>query len=97
MIKEGVRLKSGQTLASNFHNYQQFWFEHVLECRSRNGINNPMEGGTGRRKLEKFEELIQEAIALLIKRGKISVPRKKAPLPAKVKDQSSKKIQVTGP
>jgi hypothetical protein len=42
-----------------------------------------MEGGTGHRKLEKFEELIREAIALLIKRGKISVPRKKSPPPSK--------------
>jgi hypothetical protein len=38
-----------------------------------------MGGGNGRKKLDKFEELIREAIALLIKRGKISVPRKKPP------------------
>jgi hypothetical protein len=42
-----------------------------------------MGGGTGQRKLNKFEELIREAIALLIKRGKISVSRKKPPPPSK--------------
>jgi len=42
-----------------------------------------MGGGTGQRKLNKFEELIREAIGLLIKRGKISVPRKKPPPPRK--------------
>jgi hypothetical protein len=42
-----------------------------------------MGGGTGRRKLNKFEELIREAIAVLIKRGKISVPRKKPSPPGK--------------
>jgi len=46
-------------------------------------ISNPMGGGTGQRKLDKFEELIREAITLLIKRGKISVPRKKPPPPGR--------------
>jgi hypothetical protein len=38
-----------------------------------------MGGGTGQRKLDKFEELIREAIAILIKRGEISISRKKPP------------------
>jgi hypothetical protein len=41
-------------------------------------------GGTGKRKLDKFEELIRDAIALLIKQGKIRVPQKK-PHPSKIK------------
>jgi hypothetical protein len=36
-----------------------------------------MEGGTSHRKLDEFEKLIQDAIALLIKRGEISICRKK--------------------
>jgi len=52
-------------------------------CRSQNGVNHLM-GGTGKRKLDKFEELIRDAIALLIKQGKIRVPQKK-PHPSKIK------------
>jgi hypothetical protein len=50
-----------------------------------------MERGTDDRKLDNFEKLIRDAIARLIKRGEISIPQKKPPLPAKVKDQTSKK------
>jgi hypothetical protein len=39
----------------------------------------PMGGGPGQRKLDKFEELIREAIAILIKRGEIKIPPKKPP------------------
>ena len=52
-----------------------------------------MGEGTGPRKLDKFEKLIRDAIALLIKQGKITVPQKE---PAPVKDQNSKNPQVTG-
>jgi hypothetical protein len=41
-----------------------------------------MEGGTSHRKLDEFEKLIRDAIALLIERGEISIPRKK-PSPSK--------------
>ena len=47
-------------------------------------------GDTGRRKLDKFEKLIRDAIALLIKQGKISIPRKK-PSPTKTKPQKKSK------
>jgi hypothetical protein len=47
-----------------------------------------MGGGTGQRKLDKFEELIRDAIALLIKRGEIKTPGKSRPL----EDQTQKRI-----
>jgi hypothetical protein len=43
-----------------------------------------MGRGTGHRKLDKFEKLIRDAIAVLIKRGEISIPQKK-PFPSKTK------------
>jgi hypothetical protein len=49
-----------------------------------------MGGDTGRRKLDKFEKLIRDAIALLIKQGKISIPRKK-PSPPKTKPKKESK------
>jgi hypothetical protein len=36
---------------------------------------------TARKKLDKFEKLIREAIARLIKRGEIKIPPKKPPHP----------------
>ena len=64
-------------------------FAYLLVCRSQNRVNDPWGGetmgrGTGHRKLDKFEKLIRDAIAILIKRGEISIPRKK-PFPSKTK------------
>ena len=47
-----------------------------------------MRAGTGQRKLDKFEKLIRDAIALLIKQGKIIPPKEAAP----VKDQTSPQV-----
>jgi hypothetical protein len=41
--------------------------------RSRKEVNHPLGGG----KLDNFEKLIRDAIALLIKRGEIKIPGKK--------------------
>ena len=56
-------------------------------CRSQNEVNHLIGGGmggTGHRKLDKFEKLIRDAVALLIKRGEISISRKKQS-PSKIK------------
>jgi len=58
-------------------------------CRSQNGVNHLMGAGTGQRKLDKFGKLIRDAIALLIKRGEMSIPRKKlSPSETKPKKES---------
>jgi len=56
-------------------------------CRSQNGVNHLMGEGTGHGKLDKFEKLIRDAIALLIKRGEISISQKK---PCPRKDQTQR-------
>jgi hypothetical protein len=53
-----------------------------------NTNENTEEGRSRRIGLTKFEELIRDAIALLIKRGAIKIPRKKRrPLPPTLKTQ----------
>jgi hypothetical protein len=61
----------------HFHNYRHFGFALLLVCRSQNGVSNTVGGPTGQNSLDKFEKLIRDAIALLISRGEISIPRKK--------------------
>jgi hypothetical protein len=43
---------------------------YLLVYRSRKEANHPIGGG----KLDNFEKLIRDAIALLIKRGEIKIP-----------------------
>jgi hypothetical protein len=61
----------------HFHNYRHFRFELLLVGRSQNGVSNTVGEPTGQNSLDKFEQLIRDAIALLIERGEISIPRKK--------------------
>jgi len=54
--------------------------------RSRKEVNYPIGGG----KLDEFEKLIRDAIALLIKRGEIKIPERNGDLrrqPGKHKDK----------
>jgi len=52
--------------------------------RSQNKvITFPVGGDTGQRKLDEFEKLIRDAIALLIERGEMKSPRKRPPDPHK--------------
>jgi hypothetical protein len=55
---------------------------NFVVCRAQNGVKDLMGGVTGRRNLDKFERLIRDAITLLIKQGKVNIPRKK-PHPSK--------------
>jgi hypothetical protein len=48
-----------------------------------------MEGDTVHKELNEFEKLIRDAIALLIKRGEISISREK---PSPLEDQTQKRI-----
>jgi hypothetical protein len=59
------------------HYYRHFGFALLLVCRSQNGVSNTVGGPTGQNSLDKFEQLIRDAIALLIERGEISILRKK--------------------
>ena len=76
-------------LETRRHNYRGFGFAHSRASFSEYGDHFPVGVGTGQRKLDEFEKLIRDAIALLIKRGEIKSPRKRPPDPPSKTQRSS--------
>jgi hypothetical protein len=74
----GIKTRNAD-LETKRHNCRSFGFAHSRASFSEYGNHFPVGVGNGQRKLDEFEKLIRDAIALLIERGEIKSPPKRPP------------------